>query len=230
MTARLRFWNCHRKQIIENSKLNEKNSSLIKAIDFCENSKILKYLLDNKLIEKDFFDYIFPSKYSDLYITDIPEIKSMLLGKIDNDIQIYDPKKAVDYLEYMDADFRLIYSSDILEELLRRAVTEHHEDEKTFNKEKYQAHIILETVVNKSDYDFMGNIMQKLIEDRNKEGRDMFWNLAIEKVWEGTFFSSLFHKNNHLRDKKIAIKFLMNYWNDHEEWRKNKFLTSMFKF
>ncbi|MBL1072415.1 hypothetical protein JEM47_08020 [Lactobacillus kitasatonis] len=104
----------------------------------------------------------------------------------------------------------------------------HYRNPEIHNEREEQAYALLETVNNNIDYDFMTEIMQKLLEGTDIEVRDMFIQLAFDKQEVGSdeehgswtdYFTLLFIGNSGKEiDERVATKFIINYWNEREKY------------
>lgn len=238
LLGRLKFWDENKNNL---NKIGEYDEKLSKTIEYCKNKPILKCLLDNGLIDYDFRNYVFPIKYENINIEDIDSIKKIVLKTAKYDIHFNDPEAALRYLDKINFDFRYVYSSDILQLLLEKASKLHYHSfeenyilyPKTYNVREKQAYKILEEVERNIDYSFMSAIMQKLLKNADTKPMDIFIHLAFEDskassnplihsgAWPD-YFQFVFSDNSEDKiDKEIAANFIINYWNEFEEYDKH---------
>lgn len=225
LPGKINFWSENKTGL---DKMGYYNPKLSEAIEFCQNKPILKYLLNNELLENDFFNYVFPIKYGNINVEDNTSMQRILSKTIDNNIHFNNPEAALAYLDKINFDFKYAYSSDILKLLLEKASMFHYRNPEIHNEREEQAYALLETVNNNIDYDFMTEIMQKLLEGTDIEVRDMFIQLAFDKQEVGSdeehgswtdYFTLLFIGNSGKEiDERVATKFIINYWNEREKY------------
>lgn len=225
LPGKINFWSENKTGL---DKMGYYNPKLSEAMEFCQNKPILKYLLNNELLENDFFNYVFPIKYGNINVEDNTSMQRILSKTIDNNIHFNNPEAALAYLDKINFDFKYAYSSDILKLLLEKASMFHYRNPEIHNEREEQAYALLETVNNNIDYDFMTEIMQKLLEGTDIEVRDMFIQLAFDKQEVGSdeehgswtdYFTLLFIGNSGKEiDERVATKFIINYWNEREKY------------
>ncbi len=134
--------------IMENFDYLIENSILQEEMAFIKNNEIVQFLLNNKCLDVDLFQYISPIFYGKKNDDSLFIQKVLSIG-IETDYRVLNPESTINELIHMTVPFYSAYSSDILISLI--------EDFKEIQHSKE----IIKTVVDKDDYEFFDNLVRK---------------------------------------------------------------------
>lgn len=140
--------------IMENVDYLIENNIFQEEMVFIKNNEIVQFLLNNKCLDVDLFQYISPIFYGKKNDDSLFIQKVLSIG-IETDYKVLNPESTINELIHMTVPFYSAYSSDILLSLIENFKEIQHSKE------------IIEIVVGKDDYEFFDNLVRKAKDKSN---------------------------------------------------------------
>lgn len=184
-----------------------------KALRFIKNTNILRYLLLNNLIEKDFYEYISPTQYDELsdlsQINFIRNVIEQRLVEINSPIEDdKDSLKIIKFLSNSNANFKYAYSSSLLTNCIKIG-----EEEKAYQILKEVCMLAKKTNAKvENQISFIEQVVSNLEQVNNKGKLENSKFVLLARgifTWWPDYFVEIFKQKNYELEINYILKCLI---------------------
>ena len=183
------------------------------TVSFIKNTNILRYLLLNNLIEKDFYEYISPTQYDELsdlsQINFIRNVIEQRLVEINSPIEDdKDSLKIIKFLSNSNANFKYAYSSSLLTNCIKIG-----EEEKAYQILKEVCMLAKKTNAKvENQISFIEQVVSNLEQVNNKGKLENSKFVLLARgifTWWPDYFVEIFKQKNYELEINYILKCLI---------------------